>query len=85
MWEEKVPLFSDIFEKQFNKLTGLKFETQYFLSVLLSTGKRVATFAPDAVVFDAKQLLITSERDLAEMFANNLFYRHLVILGKQEP
>ena len=43
--------FSYILEERFNKVTGLKFETQYFLSVfffLLST-----TFAPKMKEFDA--------------------------------
>ena len=33
------------FENQFNKLTGLKFDTVYLLSVFLSIGTTAVTFA----------------------------------------
>ena len=60
MWKKEIPflkraiiiIFSYIFEKKFNKLTGLNFETQNFLFfvfvfLFLSAGITVATSAPE--------------------------------------
>ena len=78
-------IFSYTFEKQFNKLTGLKLETQYFLSVfVLSTGITVVTFVPEWKVLDAKMLLIDSERGLRLVHTSAIIFIHLKLCQTPE-
>ena len=69
---------SQIFEKQFNKLTGLKFDTLHLLSVFLSTGTTVATFGLTGKVDEVMLLFMaidkgferTSEANLTNLIGN---------------
>ena len=52
-------MFSETFEKQFNKLTGRKLDISYLSSVFLSIGMTVATLAMSGNLDEAMLLLIT--------------------------
>ena len=52
-------MFSETFEKQFNKLTGRKLDISYLSSVFLSIGMTVATLAMSGNLDEAILLLIT--------------------------
>ena len=50
------------FEKQFNKLTGLKLDTVYLLSVFLSCGTTVSTFPMYRKVNEIILLFMTTDK-----------------------
>ena len=54
--------FSQIFEKQFNKLTGLKLNATHLTSVFLSIGTAVAIFVPSGKMVEVIVLFMATDK-----------------------
>ena len=62
---------SYIFEKMFSTLTGRKLDTEYLLSVYLSKGEALATFASSGHFPFNMLLLIALDNEVLKISADN--------------